>query len=139
MTIDVFLRDRQVVDFQDKVGSVSVPANSTGTNLTFDDGAAFFTTRTGLKPFLTNVSNDVDPGGENKIRFHLKVNGTRINKVPFDSFVQSLGETYKSDARLPYPIELPQGALIEIEAENSDGSTAYNAYSRLRVEYESLN
>lgn len=139
MTLDVFLRDRQVIDAQDKVASVGVSANTTGTKLVFDDGATFFVTRTGARPFLAQIANAVDPGGESAIRFHVKVNGTRIAKVPFDSFTQSVGETYKSDGRLAYALELPQGALIEIEADNSSTDTAYTAYARLRVEYESLN
>lgn len=135
----VSISNKPIIDFQDKVGSATISASATGTKLTFDNSQTFFVTRTGARPFLAQVANAVSSGGEDKITFHVYVNGNRIAKVPFDNFQQALGETYRSDGRLASPLELPQGALIEVLADNSDGSTSYSAFARLRVEYEDLN
>lgn len=128
----------QAIDFDDKTAQVNLGATSTDTPLVFDDsGIAYFFTRTGRRGRLTFVGNAVDTGGETKVTFHIKINGTRL-QPPYNSFQQALGVTYDGWSSLSVPLDLPQGAMIEVTADNSD-STTYNAFVRLRVEYESLN
>lgn len=137
MAQEVFLYQKPVIDTDDKVCSVNVGAAATGTPLAFSDGQTSFRTRVGKRARLASVANSVDPGAENLITFHILVNGAYA-LPPYDTFTQSMGETYRGDSRIAVPVELPQGALIQIVADNADAATAWNAYARIRVEYEDL-
>lgn len=137
MSQEVALR-AQAIDRDDKVASASIAASTT-TKLTFSDGTTNFRTRTGRKGRLTFVGNDVDAGGETYLTFSILVNGARISDPLLSSFQQAIGETFDPSSSLSVPLELPQNALIEVSVTNSNGSTAYNAFIRLRVEYEPLN
>ena len=140
MPQDVFIRQKQTVDFDDKVASISVAASAQLTPLAFiDTGLTYFRTRTGRRAFLAWIGNDVDAGGQAYITFHIYVNGNPIQKTPFNSFTQSIGETYNGHDQMAIKVPLPENALIEIRADNSDPVNAYGAYARLRVEYEDLN
>lgn len=136
MPIEVIVHQKPVLDADDKVGSATIPKTGASTALTFDNNLDYFYTRTGSRGRLVAVGNDVDAGGTSHITFHIHVNGSRIAKIPFDNFTQALGAVYDTNSgRIP-PIDLPQGAHIQVVCENNDTTTDYGAYIRLRVEYE---
>ncbi len=137
MAQEVYISQRQAIDFDDKVCSASVAASATLTALTFQDtGLTYFRTRTGRRGYLTFVGNSVAAGGDASITFHLYVNGNPIHQPPFNSFQQALGETYNGWSANAVRFQLPENAMIEIRCDNSDSATAYLSYARLRVEYE---
>lgn len=138
MAQEVYVYPKQVVDFDDVLATANILASTTGTKLTFNkNNQTFIRTRTGRRCRFVFVGNNVDPGGESSITFHIYINGTLLSP-PYDSFQQALGLTYDPQSRNITPIDLPQNALVEIVADNSSG-TAYNAFARLRIEYEDLN
>lgn len=137
MSQEVFVNQKKVVDFDDVIASALISANTTGTKLTFSkNNAAFLVTRTGRRARLVHVGNAVDAGGETSLTFHVHVNGSRVSVPPYDSFQQAMGLTYDGYSRIAVPIELPQGALIEVVVDNSAAGTDYNAFARVRIEYE---
>lgn len=137
MSQEVFINQKKVVDVDDVTATASILANTTATKLTFSkNNAAFLVTRVGRRGRLVHVGNAVDAGGEAVLTFHILVNGTRIGFQPYDSFQQAMGLTYDGQNRIAVPIDLPQGAYIEIAVDNSSLTTAYSAYARLRIEYE---
>lgn len=138
MPQEVIINQKPSIDFQDKVASGTINASATGTKLTFEDGNTYFVIRNGARARLVQVANSVQSGAEEQITFHILINGSRISKQPFDKFSQALGETYRSDGRLGVPIDLPQGALVEISCDNADSANNWLAYARLRIEYEDL-
>lgn len=138
MAQEVYIRQKAVLDIDDVVGTVLVTANSTGTQLIWNKGGlGYIRTRTGHKARLAFVGNNVDPGGESVVTFHIYVNGNQL-QPPYDSFTQALGITYDPSGRLVAPVDLPQNAMIEVRADNTDPATDYNAFIRLRIEYEDL-
>lgn len=138
MSQEVAVRS-QAIDWDDKTAQVLAGTSSTNTPLVFDDtGLDHFFTRTGRRGRLTFVGNSVDAGGEDNVSFHILVNGTRMPR-PYNEFQQALGLTYDGWSTLSVPLELPQGACIQVTVDNDDATTAYNAFIRLRVEYEPLN
>lgn len=141
MATEVFVYPKPVVDSDDMVGSALIVKGTTGTKLTFlQSGQTFFRTRTGRKARLVFLGNAVDAGGESVITFHVKVNNVLL-PPPYESFQQAMGTTYDAETRLAVPVELPQNALVEVLCDNStdpSSGTDYNAYARVRVEYEDL-
>ena len=139
MPNEVYVRQRRVVDSDDLTAQVLVPKNTAGseTKLVWNrqGSPTFIRTRTGSRARLTFFGNAVDAGGESVVTFHVYVNGNRL-PPPLDSFQFALGETFDPQSRLGYPIELPQSAIVEIAAENSSSTTDYNAFGRVRIEYE---
>lgn len=140
MSTEVFIRQKAVVDSDDKVFTGSATANTNGTKLTCSDSSrTHIITRTGRKARLVFVSNDAGSGGDAYLTFHIYVNGNPIQSAPYNSFSLSVGETYNPSGRMSVPVDLPQGALIEVLVDNSDAANAYTATVRLRVEYEDFN
>lgn len=138
MSNEVVIYPKRAIDIDDVLATVNVLANTTGTKLVFNKlNSTSLRTRTGQKARLVFVGNAVDAGGESVVTFHVLINGTLLPS-PYDSFQQALGVTYDPQSRNSVPLDLPQNALIEITADNSS-ATAYNAFARMRIEYESLN
>ena len=139
MSQQVFINQKPAIDFDDFVGSVSNGPSSNANAIKWQSpGQTYFRTRTGQKAYLVFIGNAVDPGGESKITFHVRVNGAFL-RPPYDAFTQAMGETYNGWATLFARIELPQNAMIEVISDNSDGVNTYVSYARARIEYESLN
>lgn len=137
MPQQVSIYPRNIVDQDDKNGSVLVPTTGATTRLVFGDGQSNFRTRTGRRCFISFIGNAVDPGGETQVMFHVLVNGARLQQ-PYDSFQQAMGLTYDGNSNMNLRLEVPQNAMIEVTAENADTATAYNAFIRMRVDYEEL-
>lgn len=139
MSQEVIVHQKPVVDRDDRIGTVNVAASGVATPVVWGDtGLNYFRTRTGRRARLTFLGNAVDPGGESFITFHVLVNGAKL-LPPYDSFTQALGETFNGWASLSLPVELPQNAMVQVIADNSDSANAYNVYNRVRIEYEDLN
>lgn len=139
---EVNIRTKPVTDADDMVFFKNILASASGTKLLLDStdaNSTFFRTRTGRKARLAFVGNAVGSGGDPYVTFHILVNGNRINKKPYDSFNQALGETFNGWANISAPVNLPENALVEVTADNSDSGNAYDAFCRVRVEYEDLN
>ncbi len=137
MATEVFIHQKKVLDSDDKRASALIPKGTTGTKLVFDDGTTFLRTRNGYKARLAFVGNAVDAGGESFVVFTILINGNPVKE--FRKFQQALGETFDPQSRMAVPTDLPQMGLVEVIADNtSDASTGtdYNAFIRLRVEYE---
>lgn len=134
---EVIIRQNATLNVDDKLCSVSLGSGAAETLMTFTDGRTYFYTRTGRRARLMFVGNAVDPGYELYIHFHVYINGTRA-LPPYDDFSQAIGLTYDPGARMAVPMDLPQGALIQVKADAPGAVFTSNggAYARLRIEYE---
>lgn len=138
---EVYISPKPPVDFDDKVFQATVVAAATLTPLVLQDGSGltFFRTRTGRRARLIFVGNAVQPGGEAAITFHIYVNGNPLMYPPYDRFKQALGETYNGWANVSVDIPLPENAMIQVMADNSDDTSPDEDWivdARLRVVYE---
>jgi hypothetical protein len=129
---NVQLKTKPVTDYQDLYNSAAVTA-SAGT-----DGNAPVTVvsdrvRVGSRAFLAKLGNAIQAGGENYVTFRLLLNGSRL--WPYDGSQNQWGDPANLQD-LPARLELPQGAMIQIQCDNSDPSNAYVATARLFIEYE---
>lgn len=135
MATEVYLYSKRVYDFDDVNGQVNALASTNDQKIVFaNNGLTYIRTRTGRKARLAFVGNAVDAGGEPYITFHIVVNGAKA-RPPYDSFQLALGVTYDGSDRLQVPVDLPQNAMVEVIVDNSNAS-AFNAYIRIRIEYE---
>jgi hypothetical protein len=132
MSDRVEISTRPVIDFDDQYASASVSANA-GNNVVAPATIISFRTKTGKKAFLTKIGNAVQAGGESFITFRLLQNKARI--YPYDGSQNQWGDPAWLQP-LPYRIELPSNALIEITCDNSDAAIAYIATARVFIEYE---
>lgn len=144
MSTEVFVRQKRVVDSDDVLAQyvtagapASVPAAST-VKLTFNKtNSTNFVLRGGVKARCVFIGNDVDSGGSPYLTFQLLVNGNMF-PAPYNSFTQAVGTTYTPGNSFTIPFDLPQNALIECVVINSNVTTAYGAFLRMRIEYEEI-
>lgn len=129
MGSEVFVDQRPVRDAYDNIGTALVTAGAGFTNL------LAFRTRCGFRPRLTLVGAGVDPGGESVVTFRVLVNSAPVAHPLYASFGGvTPGVTYDPGARVIYPVDLPQGAYVQVQA-SITGATDYTCYARVRVEY----
>lgn len=93
--------------------------------------------RSGLRPFLTVYAQEMaTAGGIDYVTWHLYVNGQP--QPPYHSHNNQVASPY-GDNRLPVPIRLEQGAVVEIYADlGAAGAGNFNAVGRLIIEYKDL-
>lgn len=116
-----------VRDTEDLYQTVNIPSSGVETNI------IRLQTRCGFKSVITGFANAVSAGGENVIEFILRVNGVR--QYPYNSNTNQISDPALIE-RLPKPIPFEQGALVEVWARITSGSTAYDATSRVLIEYQ---
>lgn len=128
----VIVRTKPVVDFQDIYSSGNVIANA-GIAGNAPVTIASDRTRVGKRVFLSKLGNAVSPGGDAYVTFRLLINGSRF--WPYDGSNNQWGDPSNLQD-MPFRIELPQGALVEIKCDNSDTTNQYEATARIFIEYE---
>lgn len=142
MAQEVFIDNRRVRDAFDDIGYKLLTPGQSDQPLQFSDGNSFIRVRNGLRARLTLVGAAVDSGAEALMTFHVKVNGANISDRLYASFGPRTGApalTIDPGARIIYPIDLPQGGLLEVTADlDAAASVDYGAYTRIRIEYVDL-
>lgn len=128
----VELKTKPIIDYQDIYNNASVTA-SAGTAGNAPVTVISDRIRIGKRAFLSKLGNAVQAGGENYITFRLLLNGSRL--WPYDGSQNQWGDPANLQD-LPSRLELSQGAMIQIQCDNSDGANAYVATARLFIEYE---
>lgn len=129
MALEVTLEKRPVRDEFDLIGDSNVAADGAWDTLISVE------VRTGFTPRLTLVGVNVDPGGEGYVQFRLMSNKNPIPHRLYSAFTSAPGVVYDPGQRLITPVQLSEGALLELEARLVGASVAYNVYGRLRIEY----
>lgn len=90
--------------------------------------------RTGLQPYLTMYSQQIDAGGVATVTWHLFRNGVQM--YPYHAHNNQTSAP-QDNVKLPVPIRLEQDDFIEVYVEQTSGS-AQNAIARIMVEYDDL-
>lgn len=90
--------------------------------------------RTGLRPWLTHYSQNIDAGGIATATWSLYRNG--VPMYPYHAHNNQTASPF-DNLDLPNPIRLEQDDLIEVYVSQTSGSNQ-NASARVRIEYDDL-
>lgn len=93
--------------------------------------------KTGVRAFLVKLGNAVSAGAEAYISWSLLVNGAAVD-ARYINFANMITDPADPESQLPFEIELPQGALVELYAANSDAANDYGVTGQLQVYYTDL-
>lgn len=126
---------RPIVGSEDIYNSASVAANAGDGATTAPVTIASKQLKYGRKAFIRSLGNAVQSGGTNVVTFRLLVNGQRL--YPYDGSQNQWGDPALMQD-LPARIEVPGGAVVAVQCDNSDGANAWVATARVWVEYEDL-
>jgi hypothetical protein len=93
--------------------------------------------KTGVRAYLVKIGNAVSAGAEDYITWTLKVNGEALDARYVD-FSNMITDPSNPEAQLPFEYELPQGALVELYAANSDAANDYGVTGQVQIYYTDL-
>lgn len=130
MGAEVSIDPRPLRDVFESTGQASVTNDGVFVRL------LAMTVRTGMRPRLTLLGANVDPGAEAYCSFRVLVNGSPLTDRLYGLFTSAPAVVYDPGARVIVPIELAQGAFVEVQGAIAAGAgAAKNMYVRLRIEY----
>lgn len=124
----VIIDSEPVVDKDEFYGSVQCPAAGAVV-------VGSVRTYTGKRAAIVSYNNAVSSGGETSIKFYLRVNQVGVH--PFNGTQVQWG-TPENPTPLEIPVDVPQGALVDVYAVNSDGSNAYDVTARVIIHYKDI-
>lgn len=126
---------KPVIDFEDQYVTATVPLNSGNGTTVATFKLISFRLKMGCAAFIRALGNAAAAAGQGALKFRLKVNGSPI--FPYDGSLNQWGDPALLQD-LPRRIPVPQGALIEVEVDNSDGANAFAGTARVFVDYENF-
>jgi hypothetical protein len=127
---EVGIRGARILDFDDRMATVEVPASTTEAA---PKVILSFVTKTGGRPVLQSLNTAVEAAGQADIKLRFRVNGA--GRHPFADWTDQQRGAPENPVAVPGTVELPQGALVEVVAKNDSSTTAYDATARVIVYY----
>lgn len=120
----------EYIDYKSPYATETIPKTGTAKQL------IRLELKNGCRAFLLAVRNSVSAGGEDFILFSVRINGQPLED--FDRFKNQIAAPEAQNGQLVIRRELPQGALLDFIAVNTDAATDYSATVKLEIGYEAL-
>lgn len=132
-----YINGKPVVDWDNLPGETEIAAVSTGTLITLSDGSTALRTKMGKRGYLVGFGHAWDSAGDHYITLRPTANGAPIQGFEKITVQQTTPERAAVD-RLPVPIPLEQGTLLQCKADNTHATLAFYATVRWVVYYTDL-
>jgi hypothetical protein len=125
------LRNKPVIDDDGDYQNASIPKSGV------DTVVASKRLKTGVRAYLVKIGNAVSAGAETYIKWNLRVNGAPLDQR-FADFMNMITDPANPEAQLAKEYEVPQGALVELYAVNSDTTADYSVTGSIQIYYTDL-